>query len=250
MTDRLQATLAALASPIRREILWMLGDNELPAGRIAAALSLTAGTISSHLSTLLHAGLVSVRREGNFRFYRADREALAAVLPLLAHSEDRWAPADDIPERDLAAADVHQVVEVSVQVSVSPEVAYEAFVDPAQFSAWLGVPVTIDEGRFATEMEWGTRIRGTYEVLAPPHLIALRWDFEDDETPVPGGELPGYVRFHSRGQGCRVEVHQLAGDAQEAEFMNAAWSMVLGRYKLYADQHRRLARDRRPKHRG
>src|SRR3954462_1101120 len=71
----LQPTLDALASPIRREILWMVWDDELAAGEIAAAFDLSAGTISAHLAALRDAGLVTVRREGNFRRYRARHEA-------------------------------------------------------------------------------------------------------------------------------------------------------------------------------
>ena len=41
--DDLQATIDALSSPVRREILWMLWDAELPAGEIAAGCGLTAG---------------------------------------------------------------------------------------------------------------------------------------------------------------------------------------------------------------
>jgi len=74
-------------------------------------------------------------------------------------------------------------------------------------------------------------VRGRYEVVSPPELIALRWDFEDDNVPVPGGELTGYVRLHPAGPGTHVEVHQLVDTLAQAEFMEAAWTTVLGRLK-------------------
>jgi uncharacterized protein YndB with AHSA1/START domain len=40
-------------------------------------------------------------------------------------------------------------------------------------------------------MERGTRVRGRYELVCPPELIVMRWDFEDGNVPVPGGELTG-----------------------------------------------------------
>jgi uncharacterized protein YndB with AHSA1/START domain len=80
-------------------------------------------------------------------------------------------------------------------------------------------------------MEFGTRVRGRYDVVARPDLIAMRWDFEDDDVPVPGGELPAYARFDATDRGCRVEVQQLADTADQAPFMEAAWGMVLGRLK-------------------
>jgi DNA-binding transcriptional ArsR family regulator/uncharacterized protein YndB with AHSA1/START domain len=247
--DDLQATIDALSSPVRREILWMLWDAELPAGEIAAGCRLTAGTVSTHLAALRRAGLVTVRAEGTFRHYRVDREAMAAALPLLASSDDKWHAADDIPERGLATASVEQWVTVSTEVGLDQAACFEAFADGATYSAWLGVPVTVEDGRFSTELEWGTRVRGRYEVVAPPNLIAMRWDFDDEVTPVPGRQVVGYLRFFPDGKGCRIEVHQRAAGAEEAEFLTVAWQMVLGRFKEYADLHRRAPRPRRPKHR-
>src|SRR3954451_11862946 len=104
----LQATIDALSSPVRREILWMLWDAELPAGAIAEGVRVTAGTVSTHLTALRKAGLVTMRADGNYRRYRADRGAMEAVLPLLASSDDKWEAADDLPERTHAAASVQQ----------------------------------------------------------------------------------------------------------------------------------------------
>jgi uncharacterized protein YndB with AHSA1/START domain len=189
-----------------------------------------------------------MRAEGNFRYYSLDRSGIEAVLPLLASSDSKWLPADDIPERDLASSSLEQWVTVSTDVHLDPADAFESFADGDRYSAWLGVPVSIEDGRFRAEMEWGTRVRGRYEVLAPPHLIAMRWDFDDDQTPVPGRQLVGYLRFLPNDDGCRVEVHQEAQDAQQAAYLTAAWSMVLGRLKEHADLDRRAApRRRRPK---
>ena len=236
----LQTTIAALSSPIRREILWMLWDSELSAGEIAAAFDVTAGTISSHLNSLVRAGLVLRRVDGTFRRYRLDRAAVERVRPLLERSSERWTVADDLPERELATASVAQWVTVSVTVAMDRETAFESFVDEARYSEFLGVPVSIEGGRFKAELEWGTQVRGHYEVVAPPELIAMRWDFEDAAPPVPGWQLVGYLRFLSVDDGCRVEVHQSARDAEQAQFMTAAWSMVLGRFKEHDHLHDHL----------
>jgi DNA-binding transcriptional ArsR family regulator/uncharacterized protein YndB with AHSA1/START domain len=229
-----QTLIDALSSPIRREIVWMVWDAELAAGDIAAAFDVTAGTISSHLAVLRDAGLVIQRRDGNYRRYRADRAAMEAVLPLLGSSDEKWITADDIPEHALANAAVQPWVNVMVEVPLSQDAAFGAFVDPDTFSAFLGVPVSIEDGRFSTELEWGTKVRGAYEVIVPPELIALRWDFEDQAVPVPGRQLEGYLRFRPTADGCRVEVHQAAEDSMQAEFLSVAWSLVFGRLAEYA----------------
>jgi DNA-binding transcriptional ArsR family regulator len=222
---------------VRREILWLAWDVELAAGDIAAAFDVTAATISSHLAVLRAAGLVEMRVDGNFRRYQTNRAAMEAVVPLLASDDTKWQVADDLPEQELARASVGQWVTVATLVyDLDAEQAFAAFTDGDQFSDWLGVPVAITDGRFSAQLEWGTKVRGHYELIVPPALIALRWDFDDDATPVPGRQMVGYLRFFPEPAGCRIEVHQHAADAQQATFLSTAWSMVLGRLKAHVEQ--------------
>jgi uncharacterized protein YndB with AHSA1/START domain len=117
-----------------------------------------------------------------------------------------------------------------VEVALDQAAAFDAFVDGDRYTAWLGVPVQIRDRRFRATMEWGTQIRGVYEVVSPPDLIAMRWDFDDDDVPMPGRELLAYLRVHRSSRGSRVEVQQLAADERQASFLADAWSMVLGRF--------------------
>lgn len=70
----------ALASPVRREILFHLRQGELAAGEIAAKFDIAAPTISRHLGVLKGAGLVSERRDGNHILYAAAQDEIAATL--------------------------------------------------------------------------------------------------------------------------------------------------------------------------
>ncbi len=228
----LQTILEAIASPVRREILWRVWDEELTVGEIAAAFDLTGPTISSHLATLRAAELVVMERDGNFRRYRARKEVLRAVYADLAPSADKWTPADDLPEAKGVAGQVAMVVTAAVHVSVGREAAFSAFVNDALYSAWMGVPVTLVDGQFSCTLEWGTVVRGIYDVVAPPLLIAMRWDLDDGAVPLPGGELIGYLRFFAvDDSSTRVEVHQLVASVEQARLMEAAWTMVLGRFQ-------------------
>jgi DNA-binding transcriptional ArsR family regulator len=224
------AVLRALSAPARREILGLIWDRDLPAGEIAAAFSLTAATISEHLAVLRAAGLVEMTPVGTSRRYRARQEALAGLHGAL-ETETKWETATEIPERSLAHTVTAGVVVASVEVGVEQSKAFAAFADPAIYSRWLGAPVTIRDGRFAATMEWGTEIRGRYEHVVPPSLIVMSWDFEDGNVPVPGQPRTGYLRVFPVGRRrSRVEVHQLVESAEQAEFMEAAWGMVLGRF--------------------
>jgi DNA-binding transcriptional ArsR family regulator/uncharacterized protein YndB with AHSA1/START domain len=226
----IQKVLAALTSPVRREILGLIWDRELSAGEIAAAFPVTKPTISQHLAVLREAGLAESTAVGTSRRYRAHRDALRGLRAALGTS-GKWINADDAPERASSDVRTKPVVVASTDVDTSQAVTFAAFTDPAVYSRWLGVPVTLEDGRFAATMEWGTNVRGRYELVCPPELIVLRWDFEDDNVPVPGGELTGYLRIQPRPGGAHVEVHQLVETAAEAEFMERAWATVLGRLK-------------------
>ncbi len=230
----LQRVVDALASPIRREILWMLGDDEMAAGAIAAPFPITKATMSTHLAALREAGLVAVRVDGNFRRYRAVPGALEPARALLASEDRRWETADDLPEAAGAVSSTLRMVEIAAVLPAPPALVFDAFTDEARYSAFMGVPVTIRDGHFSCTLEWGTEVRGRYEVVVPPELIALRWDHEDDGVPVPGAARVGYLRITADGlHASQVVVHQAAADDQQAEFMTVAWSLVLGRLGEY-----------------
>ncbi|MGO8875371.1 MAG: metalloregulator ArsR/SmtB family transcription factor [Acidimicrobiales bacterium] len=226
-----QRILGALNSPIRRRILTLIWDRQLPASEIAAAFKVTAPTVSQHLAVLREANLVTMTAQGNFRLYRAKQEVLRGLHGALAGNSPKWTPADDIPERDLALAETRPVVVAQVEVDSDQATTFKAFTDPAVYSRWMGVPVLIEDGRFSCTLEWGTQVEGVYELVLEPALIALRWSFEDGNVPIPGGDMVGYLRFAPAGEGCRVEVHQLIDTAEQAAFMEAAWKLVLGRLK-------------------
>jgi DNA-binding transcriptional ArsR family regulator len=65
----------------------LVRDGELCAGEIAAHFEVTRPAISQHLNVLKEAGLVSERRSGTQRLYRARPEGLAE---LRAFVEDFW----------------------------------------------------------------------------------------------------------------------------------------------------------------
>jgi len=73
----------AIAEPRRREILALVRDSELSAGDIAAGFDISRPAISQHLAVLREAGLLSERREGTRRYYRAEPQALGGLRDFL-----------------------------------------------------------------------------------------------------------------------------------------------------------------------
>jgi DNA-binding transcriptional ArsR family regulator len=78
---------AAIADPIRRRVLELVRDRELPAGELAAQFDVSRPAVSKHLRVLREAGLVHERRSGRQRLYRADPAPLA---DLRAWLEEYW----------------------------------------------------------------------------------------------------------------------------------------------------------------
>jgi DNA-binding transcriptional ArsR family regulator len=70
---------AAISDPIRRRVLELVRDRELPAGELAAKFDVSRPAVSRHLRVLREAGLLHERRDGRQRLYRADPEPLAEL---------------------------------------------------------------------------------------------------------------------------------------------------------------------------
>jgi DNA-binding transcriptional ArsR family regulator len=83
----MEAVVRALAEPHRREILRLVSDRELPAGRIASHFDVSGPAVSQHLRVLKEAGLLTERREGTRRLYRVRPEGL---VELRAFLESFW----------------------------------------------------------------------------------------------------------------------------------------------------------------
>jgi DNA-binding transcriptional ArsR family regulator len=84
----MEAALKAIAAPRRRQILTLVRDGELSAGEIASHFDVTRPAVSQHLNVLKEAGLVSERRNGTRRLYRARPEGLAELKQFLAEFWD------------------------------------------------------------------------------------------------------------------------------------------------------------------
>src|SRR5678815_590804 len=78
-----EAALKAIAEPRRRAILSLVREGELSAGEIASHFEVTRPAVSQHLNVLKEAGLVSERRNGTRRLYRARPEGLVELKAFL-----------------------------------------------------------------------------------------------------------------------------------------------------------------------
>ncbi len=69
--------------PRRLQILELIWDREQSVNEITSRLPVSVAAVSQHLAKLRAAGLVSVRAEGQKRFYRATKEEIGALALVL-----------------------------------------------------------------------------------------------------------------------------------------------------------------------
>ncbi len=99
--ERLDSRLGALSSATRREILRRAWTRERSAGELAKRFPLTRPAVSQHLKVLLDARLLTVRRDGTRRLYRADHAVVRqVVLELASFWEERLARLKRVVESD------------------------------------------------------------------------------------------------------------------------------------------------------
>ena len=75
--------LRAIAHPGRRQMLQLVWETERTSTELARRCRISPPAASQHLKVLREAGLVSVRAEGNRRYYRVKAERVAQVAALL-----------------------------------------------------------------------------------------------------------------------------------------------------------------------
>jgi DNA-binding transcriptional ArsR family regulator len=86
---RVIAALGALAQETRLELFRLLvatGPQGLPAGVIAERLGVQPSSLSFHLATLTHAGLITQRRLSRQLIYSADYGAMNKLLAYLTEN--------------------------------------------------------------------------------------------------------------------------------------------------------------------
>jgi len=87
------STFAALADPMRLQLLETLRDGELPVNELVERVHIQQSGVSRHLAILARAGFVSVRPEGQKRFYALREEPFLEidswVMQFRAHWEAR-----------------------------------------------------------------------------------------------------------------------------------------------------------------
>ena len=80
----------AVAEPKRRQVLEVLGTQELSVNELVERLGWNQPMVSKHLGVLKEVGLVSERRAGRQRLYRVNAGRLKPIYDWVAPFERYW----------------------------------------------------------------------------------------------------------------------------------------------------------------
>lgn len=79
-----------LADPTRRKLVELTSREEKSVTELVEATGLTQPAVSKQLATLREGGLVTVRRDGRYRLYRAKLDELKAMRDWLLEHGPAW----------------------------------------------------------------------------------------------------------------------------------------------------------------
>ena len=89
-SERLDATLSALADPTRRAILARLAQGETTVGELASPFAMSLPAVSKHLKVLERAGLISRGRDAQWRPCRLEAAPLKDAAAWLEDYRRFW----------------------------------------------------------------------------------------------------------------------------------------------------------------
>ena len=139
----------ALASPARLELLDLAGQAERSVEDLALEVGLSVANASQHLQVLRQAGLVAIRREGKFSYYRlAGKGAFKTWQSIRDFAATKVAEVRRLAEEYLETSDQLEPVSITelrrrlatgdvVLIDVRPELEYRAGHIPGALSVPL-----------------------------------------------------------------------------------------------------------------
>jgi DNA-binding transcriptional ArsR family regulator len=89
-TERLDAAFAALADPTRRAIVSRLAQGDATVNELAAPFDMSLPAVSKHLKVLERSGLISRRKDAQFRPCHLEAQALDGALDWIDQHRRMW----------------------------------------------------------------------------------------------------------------------------------------------------------------
>jgi DNA-binding transcriptional ArsR family regulator len=86
--EQISEIFEAIRSPVRIQILYAIGREEVCVCHLEALLGLRQARISQHLMDLREKGILAFRREGKFSYYRLNKPEILDLMHAAARMAD------------------------------------------------------------------------------------------------------------------------------------------------------------------
>lgn len=86
----LNGVFSVLSDPTRREMIMQLAKGEMTVMKLAEPFKMSLPAVSKHLKVLEKAGLVSVRKEGRYRYYYLNPASIDCANQWLQDLRQFW----------------------------------------------------------------------------------------------------------------------------------------------------------------
>jgi uncharacterized protein (TIGR03086 family) len=236
--------MAVVAEPNRRRLVELLLGGERSVSALAAEFPVSRSAISQHLGVLAEAGLVEVRKEGRFRYYRVapgGLERLRASLDLFWTREledlaagGAWPAPSGSDGRERRGVTV--TLEKSVVVPLDPDATFAMLTEPERLRRWQAVTARIDL-RAGGDYRWtitpGHSASGSVVEVDPGRRLVLSWGWEDGHDLPPGASTVTITLDPVEGGTLVRLVHEGLSDEQAAGH-GQGWDHYLGRLAMAA----------------
>jgi DNA-binding transcriptional ArsR family regulator len=179
--------LASLAEPNRRRLLQLLRGGERTVTELASHFPVTRPAVSRHLGVLAEAGLVDVRREGRYRYYRLNPTGMAMLGAAL---DAFWTTElEHLAEPFMKGSAMS--IEKSVVVPLDPEQTFALLTEPERLRRWQAMSARVDL-RAGGEYRWtvipGNNAGGTFTEVEPGRRVVFTWAWEGPDGSPPRGD--------------------------------------------------------------
>jgi uncharacterized protein (TIGR03086 family) len=222
--------LGVLAEPNRRRLLELLLGGEQSVNSLAGHFGITRSGVSQHLGVLVSAGLVQVRREGRYRYYRVipeGLEQLRASLDVFWTNELEELAAARPPQREGAT----MALEKSVLVPLGVDETFALVTDPDRLRRWQTITGRVDL-RAGGDYRWtivpGHSAAGKVVEVEPGRRVVMTWGWEDAEDLPPGASTVTITLEPADGGTVVRLIHEGLTDEQAASHA-MGWSHYLER---------------------
>ena len=222
--------VAVLAEPNRRRLLELLVGGEQSVSDLASQFGVTRSAVSQHLGVLADAGLVKVRRQGRFRYYRVNPEGLAelrASLDVFWANELQQLAAAPPP----AKGGIRMTVDKSVLVPLGPDETFTLITEPERLRRWHTITARIDlraGGDYRFTIVPGHSAAGKVKEIEPGRRLVLSWGWEDTDDLPPGASTVT-ITLEPVDGGTLVRLVHDGLTEQQAEGHGAGWDHYLER---------------------